>query len=466
MPATCLSTVKNVYKITVTDAMILIMGKDWYTGLTGPVSRRQVEGCREDTIGNKMRSSSDRLISASHRKAKFGCRGNPADREWEDGVANHPIIAPGPYFIVRSGKMEGRKRRFVGIDLGKREYTTAVIGKNGKTVIHQGKTSIQGRQGLYRLLEKSDKVALEAGNLAFIMAREIMERVGSEVRVLNSAKLPLIWDAPTKTDKEDAKKLANLIEERRDEKLPLVPLPSEQEMERRKILASYGREVKNRTKMINTLHAMFVHRGHTTVVKKDLATAERRRQAIEILQGHELEDAENILLHLELHERRIEELKKKIQKEAKADEDMKRLQSIAGVGAIVAYAFVAHVGDGSRFSKGAQVSNYLGFVPRLDYSGTIQRHGHISKRGNGYLRGLLVQAAWSAVRSKSGGALRERYKYITASKGASKKKTIVSIGRRLAELMYSVLKNQTVYEPHQWMGKNKTAVLAEQAMCA
>jgi hypothetical protein len=52
-------------------------------------------------------------------------------------------------------------------------------------------------------LEKDDKAALEAGNLAFIMAREIQERVGSEVRVPNSAKLPFIWDAPTKTDKSD-----------------------------------------------------------------------------------------------------------------------------------------------------------------------------------------------------------------------------------------------------------------------
>jgi transposase len=113
------------------------------------------------------------------------------------------------------------------------------------------------------------------------------------------------------------------------------------------------------------------------------------------------------------------------------------------------------------------VSNYLGFVPRLDYSGTIRRHGHITKRGNGYLRGLLVQAAWSKVRSKSGGALRERYKQITAGRGVSKKKTIVSIGRRLAELMFSVLKNKTEYEPRPWKGvKNKTAVLAEQSLSA
>jgi len=99
--------------------------------------------------------------------------------------------------------MEAEKRRYVGIDLGKREYTMAIIGKNGKMKDHHGKTSTQGRQALYRLLEKSDKVAVEAGNLAFIFAYEIQEKVGCEVRVLNAAKLPFIWDAPTKTDKSD-----------------------------------------------------------------------------------------------------------------------------------------------------------------------------------------------------------------------------------------------------------------------
>jgi len=333
--------------------------------------------------------------------------------------------------------------------------------------IHHGKTSTQGREALYRLLEKSDKAALEAGNLAFIMAREIQERAGCEVRVLNYAKLPFIWDAPTKTDKEDAMKPAHLVEERRDEKLPVVPLPGEKEMERRKVPASYSREMRNRTRHINTLHAIFVHQGHTTIVKKDLATAEKREKAVQILTGLEREEAEWLLKYLELHEQRIKELKGKIQGEAKRDEDMKNLQTIPGVGPVVAYAFAAHVGDGSRFSAGAQVSNFIGFVPRLDYSGTIQHNGHITKRGNSFLRGLLVQAAWSVVRCKKDSSLKERYNCLTAFEGKSKKKTIVATGRKLAELMYSILRNKTTFEARKWKGlKNNPAVLAKQAMCA
>jgi transposase len=262
-------------------------------------------------------------------------------------------------------------------------------------------------------------------------------------------------------------KLAHLVEERRDEKLPVVPLPSEQEMERRELISCYGREMRGRTRVINTLHSLFWKQGHTEVVRKDVATAAKAQEAIKVLTGQIREDAEWQIKHLELYEQRIKELKARIKETAKKDKDMKLLQNIAGVGPVVAYAFVAHVGDGSRFSKGAQVSNYLGFVPRLDYSGTIQRQGHISKRGNGYLRGLLVQAAWATVRSGKGGSLKERFQYLTMFQGKSKKKTIVSIGRRMAELMYSVLRNKTAYEVRHWKGPlNNPVALAGQARSA
>jgi hypothetical protein len=79
-------------------------------------------------------------------------------------------------------------------------------------------------------------------------------------------------------------------EDQRDEKLPIVSLPSEEELVRRKLLANYGREVRNRTRQINTLHALFVHQGHTTVVRKQLSTAERRQEVIGVLRGQEREE--------------------------------------------------------------------------------------------------------------------------------------------------------------------------------
>jgi transposase len=124
-------------------------------------------------------------------------------------------------------------------------------------------------------------------------------------------------------------KLAHLVEERRDEKLPIVPLPSEQEMDRRETLANYGHEKKGRTRVINTLHSLFWKQGHTGVVRKDLATLEKAREAVKVLTGQIRENAEWQIKHLELYEQRINELKDKIKKEAKKDEDMKLLQNIA-----------------------------------------------------------------------------------------------------------------------------------------
>ena len=101
------------------------------------------------------------------------------------------------------------------------------------------------------------------------------------------------------------------------------------------------------------------------------------------------------------------------------------------------------------------MSNYLGFVPRLDYSGTIQRQGHITKQGNAYLRGLLVQAAWVLVSCKKESSLKERYTCITMFGGKSKKKTIVAIARRLAEIMYSMLRDKTSFEQKIWSGRRE-----------
>ena len=77
------------------------------------------------------------------------------------------------------------KRRYVGIDLGKRTYEMAIVGANGKVRVSNGRTTVEGRQKLYKKLTSNDKVALEAGNLSFIMAKELEAAVGCEIRVLN-----------------------------------------------------------------------------------------------------------------------------------------------------------------------------------------------------------------------------------------------------------------------------------------
>jgi len=365
--------------------------------------------------------------------------------------------------------VEGKKTvktRFVGIDLGKRTYEMAIVGANGKVTMSNGRTTVEGRQKLYKKLNANDKVALEAGNLSFIMAKELKAAAGCEIRVLNPSHLALIYGSMKKTDKEDALKLAHILEDYKDDRLPVVPVPSDEEMKRRKMVGSYRREQKMRNQAINRLHGLFLAQGITDVAKSDLATSEAREETAKELAGLEREEAEHLLACLKLYEGRIKVLEGQMKKEAEGDKKIEQLQTVPGVGPMISFAFAAYVAA-ERFENGAQVSNYIGLVPRVYMSGDTVRYGRITKRGNGFLRALLVQGAWALIRSKAGGSLKERYEYMTKEKGISKKKAIVAIARRMSELLYTLMKNGTDYEVRRFrIKKGEGAKLAELAKSA
>ena len=340
------------------------------------------------------------------------------------------------------------KARYVGIDLGKRTYEAAIVGNRGKVTRTNGQTSVMGRQWLYKKLRSMDKVALEAGNMAFIIAKELEAMVGCQVYVLNPSHLPLIYGTMKKTDKEDSLKLAHIVEYFPEEQLPTVAVPSDQEMRRRKLLGSYRREQQSRNRGINRLHGLFVAQGITTLVKENLATVENRKAAIELLNGLEREEAEHLCKCLVLFEERIAELNTRIEEESEGDEQIERLQTVPGVGPKVSFAFVAHVAA-ERFDNARQVSNYLGLVPRVYMSGDTVRYGRITKRGNGYVRALLVQAAWAATRVRAWNPMKARFEYMTKEKGISRKKAIVAVARRMGELLYVLMKYKVNYDPNR-----------------
>ena len=91
---------------------------------------------------------------------------------------------------------------------------------------------------------------------------------------------------------------------------------------------------------------------------------------------------------------------------AAADPVVTRLQTVPGVGPVVALTFRATLDDVARFAAAGQVSAFLGLVPREDSSAERRHRGHITKAGSGELRSLLVQAAWACWKSKGSGTLR------------------------------------------------------------
>jgi hypothetical protein len=121
---------------------------------------------------------------------------------------------------------------------------------------------------------------------------------------------------------------------------------------------------------------------------------------------------------------------------ALAREEVKRLMTIPGVDATVALSIVAAVGDFHRFPRPELLVSYLGLNPRVRQSGgQPASHGRITKHGRAHARGMLVEAAWVAV--KTPGPMRAFYERIRSRRGMQI--AVVATARKLAVLCWHLV---------------------------
>jgi len=336
------------------------------------------------------------------------------------------------------------KIRYVGIDLSKRTYQCMILDEKTKNQQFNGKTDGIGLERLAKRLAKNDLVGLEAGNNAFNLARFLMTRVGCQIVILNPRKLKMIYQSLKKTDKEDAMHIARLLQRNPVEELPTVPLPTKKEEEERAVVSELTRYKGDRTRYINRLHSVFLDAGITTITKADLKTATNREKNVSsLLTGRYLNEATRLVGMVATCEEIVDRLEEETRKYLESEKNAEILLSVPGVGPATALAFIAFVGDGSRFENSDQVANYVGLTPRVDSSGETHRMGPISKRGCVYLRRAIVLAAWALVRSKNGGPFREAYQELITRK--PKAVAIIAIARRLIKLLYTLVRNRTYY---------------------
>jgi len=209
---------------------------------------------------------------------------------------------------------------------------------------------------------------------------------------------------------------------------------------RRKLSSRYQKVQQSWTREMDRLHALFLAQGITTITRKDLSAAEQRKEAVSVLAGIEREEAEYLAACLDLHHHRTRELFQQIKKETDGDEVMQRLQSVPGVGPVLALTFVSHVAL-ERFQDRGQVSNYIGLTPDNN-----MKHGKI--KGNDHLRSLLIQAALTLIRSEEGGQLKERFEYLTQEKSKDQMQAVMVIARQIAELLFTLTREGRDYEAH------------------
>ena len=174
-----------------------------------------------------------------------------------------------------------------GLDLGKRTYEMCLISKDNKVIRTGGKTDLAGLDKLCKKLKKDDVVAMEACNMAFRIERILKEKVDCRVIILNPGRLAIIFMSTRKTDKEDSMKLAKYIKSHEEDEMPIVTPPSDEEWERRKLLSEYRALKSQRTREINRLHAIFEHAGFTQFTRKDMCVPKNRDGILPLLKGYE-----------------------------------------------------------------------------------------------------------------------------------------------------------------------------------
>ena len=247
----------------------------------------------------------------------------------------------------------------VGIDIGKTKLTAIRLLQDGRRQRKEFSSGAGGCSGLLSWLN-GDLVALEAGNQAFRIARMIRQ-AGCEVVVLNPGDLATIYNSLKKTDREDACVQSGLTHCRRAD------------------MAGPARRTEIATALPDTFRAEFIR-------------LERQLKSIE----------DN-----------ISDVRRSIRDGLRADRAYTALvMSMPGVGPVTALALKAFIGDGSRFSRAAQVSNYVGLVPRVEIS--------ITGRGCVLIRRSIVQGAWSMIQSPYAGPLNAFYERVQANAGRKK----------------------------------------------
>jgi transposase len=347
--------------------------------------------------------------------------------------------------------------RTIALDLHKRFAEVAV--HDGQEVRRLGRISTAPTElgSFAATLRADDHVVIESSGFTWPVVALLSEHAG-KVTVSNPLKTRAIASAKVKTDRVDARVLAQLAAA---DFLPEVWLPDAATLALRRRVAHRASLVRQRTRLRNQIHALLA-RNLVDVPMTDLFGKAGRRLLAELrLDEHEQAQLECALRLHDALSREVCQVDRSLAREALARPDVRLLMTVPGVGAIVALSLVCVIGDVGRFPSGRHLVGYLGLDPRVRQSGERPaRIGHISRQGQGHARSLLIEAAHSAVRTP--GPLRAFYLRLHARRG--RLIALVATARKLAVLAWHLLTKQEAYryEAHS-LTRRKLRELQERA---
>jgi transposase len=279
-------------------------------------------------------------------------------------------------------------------------------------------------------LQPGDQVALEATTNSDAIAM-LLGPLVAKVVVSNPRKTRAIAEAKVKTDKVDARILAQLLAA---DFLPGTWVADDTTRMRRRLVMRRTHLVKQRTRVKNQVHAILARNLAPTCPHADLFSGVGRRWlATQALPADERRSVDALLRQLDFHNDEQRAVDHDIAAEAIGDPVIARLMTVPGIDVTVAMAVVAAVGDFARFETPDQLVCYLGLNPRVKQSGNAPAiHGRITKAGPAQARGMLVEAAFAA--SRTPGPLRAFYRRVKDRRGFQI--ATVAVARKLAVLCW------------------------------
>jgi transposase len=333
----------------------------------------------------------------------------------------------------------------VGLDLGDRRHRFCALDERGE-VVEEG-SLCNDRDSLTKLAGRYHSAlgVMEAGAHSPWISR-LLEGLGWRVVVSNPRKVRAIYQHERKSDQRDALMLARIA--RMDPAL-LYPVRHSSEEAQRALLRIKLRDslVRARVGLINSVRFSLKSLGYTV---RNPSSAYFHKVAMDALPEMLRQMIAPSVQALAELSARIQMLDREISALAQTKYPQTLwLQQIPGVGPITALYFVLKIEDPSRFENVRDIGAYAGLCPRRDQSGESDPQLRISKRGDAYLRRLLVSAAQYILGPFGPASALREYGLMLAADGTrrAKKRAVVAVARKLSVLLLSLWKNQTLYRP-------------------
>jgi transposase len=329
--------------------------------------------------------------------------------------------------------------RTVALDLGSRKTVFCEVAE-GRVSQRGTVSAVESLRSLLGPEMPPSRVAIEACREAWHV-HDVLSSWGNEVVLVDTTRSRRlgIGQHGRKTDRIDAEVLARALERGG---IPEAHVLSPHRRELRRWLNVRRTLVESRAQLVTTARGLA--REHGTKLPSCATRQFADNVASENLDAELAELLSPLLTLLSSITVQLQTVENKLAKLCATEPVVELLATTPGVGPIVAASFVSVVDDANRFRSAHHVESYLGLVPSEDSSGGKRKIGSITKKGNSYLRALLVQSAWSIMRSPVESPLRLWAHAVAERRG--RKVAVVALARRLVGILWAIWRDGSVYD--------------------